>query len=114
MRSDSPALALQLNQNFHGANRDYAVSTVHSVCCLAGDSEFLAHRTSGKNKSLAAAIARHDTARLFDWLVEALSYQGIADRVTSEYMRRHGRARFASIEASLVRPIRACGQQQFG
>ena len=77
-----------LNQDFHGGNRDYAVAIVRSVCCLAGDPEFLAHRRTGRQKSLASIIARHDTPRLFDWLVEALSYQGIADKVAYEYMLR--------------------------
>ena len=91
------------SSKFHGVDRDYAVNLVHSVCCLAGDPEFFAHRrTSGKN-SVAAAVERHDSARVFDWLVEALSYQGIADRIAYEYMQRHGRARWASIEASLAR-----------
>jgi len=103
MRNDSTAPAPQLNQDFHGGSRDYAVAIVHSVCCLAGDPEFLAHRRTGRQKSLASVIARHDTAHLFDWLVEPLSYQGIADKVAYEYMRRHGRARFASIEASVAR-----------
>jgi hypothetical protein len=92
-----------LNQKFLGVNRDYAVNLVHSVCCLAGDPEFFDHRRTGGKKSLSAAVERHDTPRLFDWLVEALSYQGIADRIAHDYMQRHGRARWASIEASLAR-----------
>lgn len=96
-------MTLPLTKRFHGINRDYAVNLVHSICCLAGDPEFFAHRrTRGKN-SVAAAIERHDSARLFDWLVDALSYQGIADRIAYEYMQRHGRARWSSIEASLAR-----------
>ena len=61
------------------------------------------HRNSGGKHSLTAAIARRDTAALFDWLVEALSYQGIADRIAYDYMQRHGRARWARIMASLAR-----------
>ncbi len=82
MRNQSPPLAPKLNRTFAGENRDYAVSIVSSVCCLAGDPEFLAHRATGGKKSLAAIIARHDTARLFDWLVDAFSYQGIAVATT--------------------------------
>jgi len=63
-----------LNQKFRGANRDYAVNLVHSVCCLAGDPEFFKIRRAGGKSSLAAAIARHDSARLFEWLIEAMSY----------------------------------------
>ena len=95
--------ALTLIEKFRRADREYAVSLVHSVCCLAGDPEFLQNRGTGGKNSLAAAVERHDTARLFDWLVEALSYQGIADRIAHDYMQRHGRARWASIAASLAR-----------
>ena len=61
------------------------------------------HRNSGGKHSLTAAIERHDTATLFDWLVQALSYQGIADRIAYDYMQRHGQARWARIRASLAR-----------
>ncbi len=95
-------MTLPLTQKFRGSSRDYAVDLVHTVCCLAGSPEFFDRdRTHGKN-GLTAAVERHDTARLFDWLVEALSYQGIADRIAYDYMRRHGRARWASIAASLA------------
>jgi hypothetical protein len=92
-----------LNQQLPGADRDYAVRLLHSVCCLAGEPEFLMHRTSGGKRSLTAAIERRDTAALFDWLVQALSYQGIADRIAYDYMQRHGQARWARIMASLAR-----------
>jgi hypothetical protein len=92
-----------LNQQLSSADRDYAIRLLHRVCCLAGDSEFLARRRSGGRNSIAAAIERHDSARIFNWLVQAFSYQGIADRVADDYMQRHGKARWASIKASLAR-----------
>ena len=92
-----------LNQQLPSADRNYAVRLLHSVCCLAGEPEFLMHRNSGGKASLTAAIERHDTAALFDWLVQALSYQGIADRIAYDYMQRHGQARWARIRASLAR-----------
>jgi hypothetical protein len=93
-----------LNQQLSSADRDYAVRLLHSVCCLAGNPEFLTHRNSGAaKKSLTAVIERHDTAALFDWLVEALSYQGIANRIAYNYMQRHGGVRWADIKASLAR-----------
>jgi hypothetical protein len=92
-----------LIEKFRRADREYAVSLVHSVCCLAGDPEFLQNRGTGGKNSLTAAVERHDTARLFDWLVEALSYQGIADRIAHDYMQRQaGRAGPASRRALLV------------
>ena len=92
-----------LNQKLQSADRDYAIRVLHRVCCLAGELEFLMHRNSGGKSGLAAAIERHDTARLFDWLVQALSYQGIADGIAHDYMQRHGKARWARIKASLAR-----------
>jgi len=49
-----------------------------------------------------SAIRHHDTATLFDWLVSALSYQGISDQVATDYMERHGRARWADIDAKIA------------
>jgi hypothetical protein len=92
-----------LNQQFSSTDRDYAVRLLHRVCCLAGDPEFLARRRSGGRNSIVAAIERHDSARIFNWLMQALSYQGIADRIAHDYMQRHGSARWASIKASLAR-----------
>jgi hypothetical protein len=41
---------------------------------------------------------------LFDWLVAALSYQGISDKVAAEYLERHGSATWADIDAKLASP----------
>ena len=92
-----------LKQQLRNADGNYPVKLMHSICCLAGDPEFLAELNSRGKHSLTAAIERHDTAALFDWLVAALSYQGIADRVAADYMARYGRARWAGIKASLAR-----------
>ena len=48
-----------------------------------------------------AAIRHRDTAAVFDWLMAALSYQGIADQVAYEYMERHGRAAWRDIDQKL-------------
>jgi hypothetical protein len=73
---------------------DHAVLVVHSVCCLAGAAGLIDDvRSELRAEGIPAAIRRHDTATLFDWLVAALSYQGISDEVAAEYMERQGRAR---------------------
>jgi hypothetical protein len=92
-----------LKQQLSSTDRDYAIRLLHRVCCLAGDSEFLARRRGGGRNSIAAAIERHDSARIFNWLVQAFSYQGIADRIAHDYMQRHGKARWTTINASLAR-----------
>jgi hypothetical protein len=83
---------------------DHAVRVVHGVCCLAGSANLIDDlRAELRGEGVLAATRRHDTAVLFDWLIAALSYQGISDRVASSYMERHGRARWADIEAKLGR-----------
>src|ERR1700756_333336 len=77
---------------------DHAVRVVHSVCCLAGAASLVDDiRADLRAEGVPSAIRRHDTATLFDWLISALSYQGISDQVATEYMERHGRPRWADI-----------------
>src|ERR1700730_2130816 len=77
---------------------DHAVRVVHSVCCLAGSASLIDDiRADLRGEGIPSAIRRHDTATLFDWLVAALSYQGISDQVAAEYMERHGRAQWHDI-----------------
>jgi hypothetical protein len=83
---------------------DHAVRVVHGVCCLAGSASLIDDlRAELRAEGVPAAIRRHDTATLFDWLVAAVSYQGISDRVAFGYMEAHGRARWRDIEAKLGR-----------
>ena len=82
---------------------DHAVRVVHSVCCLSGAASLIDdNRADLRAEGIPAAIRRHDTATLFDWLVSALSYQGISDQVAFDYMERHGRARWADIDAKVA------------
>ena len=82
---------------------DHAVRVVHSVCCLAGSASLIDElRAELRAEGVLAAIRRHDTGTLFDWLTAALSYQGISDRVASAYMDRHGRAKWRDIEAKFA------------
>jgi hypothetical protein len=51
--------------------------------------------------SLRSAINRHDTPAVCNWLISALSYQGISDRVAYEYMERHGYVTWSDVEQKL-------------
>ena len=42
---------------------------------------------------------------MFDWLVAALSYQGISDQVAEAYMEQYGSATWADIRAKLVQGV---------
>jgi hypothetical protein len=59
-------------------------------------------RAELRAEGIPSAIRRHDTATLFDWLISALSYQGISDQVAADYMERHGRPRWADIDAKVA------------
>ena len=81
---------------------NHAVRVIHSVCCLAGSASLIDDiRAELRSEGVPSAIRHHDTAPLFDWLMAALSYQGISDRVAYDYMERHGRAQWRDIEQKL-------------
>lgn len=80
----------------------HATKVIYAVCCLAGAADLLDDiRAELDAEGIPEAIRRHDTAPLFDWLIAAFSYQGISDRVASEYMARHGRIRWHAIDAEV-------------
>jgi hypothetical protein len=54
-----------------------------------------------REAGISRAIARHDSAMIFDWLLTAFSFQGVSDQVARSYMRQNGRASWSVIEASL-------------
>src|SRR5687767_11107692 len=70
---------------------DYAIAMIHRICCLAGSTDLLTEiAAEGNGQSLHRSIRKSDTPALFNWLMQALSYQGISDQVAADYMRRHG------------------------
>jgi hypothetical protein len=86
-------------------NRDYeyAVDLVHSICCLAGVPSYLNDlRADLRDNGVLVAVNDHDTARLFDWLMSILSFQGIADRVAEDFIYRHGNVGCFDIEQALA------------
>jgi hypothetical protein len=92
--------AVALPRDDHG--RAYALAFIHAVCCLAGSASFVDdQRKDLRKEGVLAAIERHDTPRLFDWTVRALSFQGIADAIASDYMDRHGTLTWDAIAADL-------------
>jgi hypothetical protein len=88
------------------AEIEHAVRVISHACCWAGSRNLLAEiRHSRWGRKIRAAIAGHDTPALFDSLIEALSYQGIADRVAYDYIKRHGGITWRDIEQSLSRRV---------
>ena len=71
-------------------------------CCLAGATGLIDDNRADLRARPSAAIGTTDTATLFDWLMAALSYQGISDQVARDYMERHGFATWADIDAKVA------------
>jgi hypothetical protein len=82
---------------------DYGVNVVHSVCCLAGVPSYVDDlRSELRDSGVLAAVNDHNTARLFDWLMSILSFQGIANRVAEDFIHRHGNVGWFDVEQALA------------
>ena len=91
---------------------DHAVRLIHAICGLAGSATWIDDiRADLRADKVQAAIRHRDTAVVFDWLMAALSYQGIADAVAYDYMERHGRAAWRDIHQKLGRGV-SCPEAQ--
>ena len=60
----------------------HARSLIQRVCDIAGQVTCIDDlRYDAIDIGLVAAVANHDTAAIFDWLMRELSHQGISDAV---------------------------------
>jgi hypothetical protein len=83
---------------------DHATRVIYRVCCLAGSANLIDKiRVGLEVEGVRAAMRKRDSAAVFDWLVEALSYQGIADQIAYDYMEQHGYVQWYDIEQKLGR-----------
>ena len=83
---------------------DHAVRVIYRVCCLAGSADLVDKiRADLAADGVRAAIRNRETAAVFDWLIAALSFQGIADQIAYDYMESHGYVRWHDITANLAR-----------
>jgi hypothetical protein len=82
---------------------DHAVQVIYRVCCLAGSANLIDKiRADLDADGVRAAIKKRDTAPVFDWLIEALSYQGISDQIAYDYMEQHGYVQWEDINKKLA------------
>jgi hypothetical protein len=87
-----------------GSAINHAVRLVHAVCGLAGSPTLMDEiRADLRTDKVRAAIRNRDAGPVFDWLMAAVSYQGISDQVATEYMAKHGRATWQQIKQGLDR-----------
>jgi hypothetical protein len=91
-------------QNGRGSAIDHAVRLIHAICGLAGSPTLIDEiRADLRADKVRAAIRSRDTGPVFDWLMAALSYQGISDQVAYDYMEKHGRVTWRQINQGLDR-----------
>lgn len=82
---------------------EHAVRVIYRVCCLAGSANLIdTIRAELDADGIRAAIRKRDAAAVFDWLIAALSYQGISDQIAYDYMEQHGYVRWDDINAKLA------------
>jgi len=87
-----------------GSEINHAVRLIHAICGLAGSPTLIDEiRADLQSDKVRAAIRNRDTGPVFDWLMAAVSYQGISDQVADEYMEKHGRATWHQIKEGLDR-----------
>jgi hypothetical protein len=60
-------------------------------------------RTELRSCGVLTAVASHDSATLFDWLMTVFSFQGIADRIAEGFIQDHGNIEHSDVAASLAR-----------
>ena len=82
---------------------DHATRVIYRVCCLAGSANLIDKiRVDLDAEGIRTAMRRRDTAAVFDWLIAALSYQGISDQIAYDYMEQHGYVRWDDINQKLA------------
>jgi hypothetical protein len=81
----------------------YALNLVETVTWLAGKPAYLdeLRETVQTLDLFAPSPGRARSAKVFEWLAAAMSFQGISDQVAQSYMSDHGRPRWASIAHGL-------------
>jgi hypothetical protein len=88
---------------FSTAGLLHATNIIQAVCRLAGSPSFIDDvRADLEDSGVISAVEQHDTATVFDWLVDGLSYQGIANQIAYDYMQQHGQATWADIRQHLA------------
>jgi hypothetical protein len=87
-----------------GSALAHAVRLIHAVCGLAGSPTLTDEiRAELRADKVRAAIRNRHTGPVFDWLMAAVSYQGISDQIAYGYMEKHGRATWQQINQGLDR-----------
>jgi hypothetical protein len=89
-------------EGYQTAGFDYAVDMISGICRLAAVPSFVDDvRSELRIEGIVKAVRDHETAKIFDWLVSQLSFQGISDDVALGYIQDHGNAGWGDIRHDL-------------
>ena len=90
----------------------FATNTIRRTFLRSASSQFLDdHRSEHRKSGISAAIRARDSSRLFQWMVETLSFQGISNRVAAGFMEKHGKIGWQDVQL-VVGPDAACPKLQ--
>lgn len=79
-----------------------SVRLITKICQIAGAPSIIDDaKVELARHGVLAAVQRRDSLVIFDWLMAALSYQGVSDRIAYSYMQQHGRASGCDIANAL-------------
>lgn len=80
----------------------YAVGLVETICWLAGTPDYLEDlKDAVALQGFFDATERQQSKRLFEWLLERMSFQGVSDVAAQTFMDRHGLPTWREISDSL-------------
>jgi len=80
----------------------HAARLVAEVCEIAGAPSLIDDaRVELARAGVIEAVQRHDDTVLFDWLMDAMSFQGVSDAAAFTFMEEHGRITHNAIAAAL-------------
>lgn len=84
---------------------DKSIELIRRVCKIAGCLSIIDDaRVELARVGVLEAVQRHDDKRLFNWLNDTFSYQGVSDAAAFSFMESHGRVTAGDIAQGLVAP----------
>lgn len=87
------------------------VAMVEAVCRLPSNVPALRRLDAGiKFPEFKRAVADHDSAFLYGWLMEIFSLQGISDANAFSYIETHGNAEWKQVKKLLAKGPQACAK----
>ena len=79
-------------------DRAYAINIIETVTWLAGRPDYFDELGEADEElDLFGSIGRARSSKVFEWLMTALSYQGISDAVARSYMAAHEQPAWVNI-----------------